>query len=84
MRSRGLGGSEGGGWFGCFGSACIPDDADDEPNEEGLYYVLSDETGGPYLDDRGKNIVKQMRDLTLTTYKNSFLSWDEQKPRSYK
>ena len=64
-RSCGLGGSEGEGCFGCFGSARIPDDADDEPDEEGLFHVLSDQTRGPYLDDHGKNLVKQMQDLTL-------------------
>ncbi len=75
---------EGGGCFGaCFGSACIPDDEEDEPDEQGLFYVLSDETGGPYLDERGTNVVNQMRELTSTTYKNSFIKWEDQKPRLF-
>ena len=68
---------------GCFGSACILDDAKDESNEQGLFYVLSDETGGPYLDERGKNLVNQMQELTLSTYKNSFVNWKNLKSRYY-
>ena len=75
--------SKGGGLFGCFESARIPDDEQDEPDEQGLFYVLSDETGGPYLDDQGVDVVNQMRELTLSTYKNSFIDWDDQKRRYY-
>ena len=45
---------------GYFGSARISKDRKDDPNEQGLFYVLSDEIGGLYLDERGKNLVNQM------------------------
>ena len=74
---------EGGGCFSCFGSARIPEDQEDETNEQGLFYVLSDEMGGPYLDDRGVNVVNQLREFTLSTYKSAFIEWEDQKRRLY-
>lgn len=71
------------GCFPCFGSARIPDDIDNEPNEQGLYYDVSNDTGGPHLDTRGNNVDNQLRQLTISTYKNSFIDLAKQKPKHY-
>lgn len=87
-RSQDCRSSSSGGWvkvgcFSCFGSARILDVIDNEPNEKGLYYDVSNDRCGPQLDTRGNNVDTQLHQLAISTYKNSFIDLAKQKPKNF-